>query len=109
MKFFVDHQPPLQLARFLAGEGHVAVHAVEVGMDEAQDVDVWSWATQNDYVVVSKDEDFLFLAKRPRDLVKLVWIRLGNCRKAPLIEAVRRSLSSIVESLESGQRIIELA
>ena len=109
MKFFVDNQRPLQVARFLEAEGHHAVHAAEVGMDEAQDMDVWNWASQNGYVVVSKDEDFLFLAKRPRDLGRLVWIRLGNCRKAPLVEAMRKNLASIVESLEADQRIIELA
>ncbi len=109
MKFFVDNQLPLQLARFLEAEGHHSVHAAEVGMDEARDSDVWSWACQHDYVVISKDEDFLFLAKRPGDEGKLVWIRLGNCRKAPLIDAMRKSLASIIESLQAGHRVIELA
>ena len=36
-------------------------------------------------MVVSKDEDFLGLAMRPGDSGRLLWIRTGNCRTAPLL------------------------
>lgn len=30
--------------------------------------------------MISKDEDLLFLANRPGDKGRLVWVRLGDCR-----------------------------
>jgi predicted nuclease of predicted toxin-antitoxin system len=59
-------------------------------------------------VVVSKDEDFVFLANRPSDRGRLVWVRLGNCRNAALVAAFDRTLDTVVEALASGQRIIEI-
>ena len=108
MRFLVDNQLPIQLARFLLGRGHDAVHVAEVGLDEASDKEVWELATREGRVVVSKDEDFFFLAHRPEDQGALLWIRLGNCRKAALVEAFEGALDKVVAAFESGQRVVEL-
>jgi hypothetical protein len=36
-------------------------------------------------------------------------VRLGNCRKRALIDAVNQSLEAIEAAFESEQRIVELA
>jgi hypothetical protein len=35
-------------------------------------------------------------------------VRLGNCRKSALLDAVERALPAIDDALRSGQRIVEL-
>jgi predicted nuclease of predicted toxin-antitoxin system len=59
-------------------------------------------------VVISKDEDFVFLANRPGDRGKLIWVRLGNCRNPALIAAFNRVHDQIFDALASGQRIVEV-
>jgi predicted nuclease of predicted toxin-antitoxin system len=59
-------------------------------------------------VVVSKDEDFFHLANRPNDQGKLLWIRIGNCRKAALLRAVDAALPQIVAAFDQGSGVIEL-
>lgn len=108
MRFLVDNQLPLQLARHLSGRGHDAIHVIDVGLDEATDQRVWDWATQEGRVVISKDEDFVFLAHRPQDVGLLRWVRLGNCRKDALIEAFDSVLDSVVAAFATGQRVVEL-
>lgn len=76
--------------------------------DGAADIDVWRRATADQRVVVSKDEDFVYLANRPNEQGRLIWVRLGNCRKAPLLDAFERALPAIDDALGSGQRIVEL-
>jgi hypothetical protein len=39
---------------------------------------------------------------------KLVWVRIGNCRKQVLLEAFRVQLPRIVSELEAGNQIVEL-
>jgi predicted nuclease of predicted toxin-antitoxin system len=109
VKFLVDNQPPLQLAHHLAKRDHESMHVSEVGLDGTDDQVVWSWANQRGFVVVSKDEDFFFLAHRPADTGRLVWVRLGNCRKAPLLAAIDSTLEAILAAFDGGQRIVELA
>jgi predicted nuclease of predicted toxin-antitoxin system len=48
-------------------------------MDRASDTEVWQYAAQHDFTIVSKDADFhqrsLLLGSPP----KVVWLRIGNC------------------------------
>ena len=108
MKFLIDHQLPPALARFLRSEGHEVQHVRELGLKEADDAVIWRQALANGQVVVSKDEDFWYLAIAPGSTGRLVWVRIGNCRKRALIETFERRLASIVAALEDGSRIIEI-
>ena len=102
MKFLVDHQLPAALARFIAMQGHQADHVRDLGLMEAEDAVIWRHANARGLVVVSKDEDFNFLAGVPGGTGKLVWVRIGNCRQQALLEAFRIQLPRIVSELETG-------
>ena len=108
MKFLVDHQLPVALARFIATQGHQAEHVRDLGLKEADDTAIWQRASAHDLVIVRKDEDFTFLAGVPGGAGKLVWVRIGNCRKQVLLEAFRVQLPRIVSELEAGNQIVEL-
>ena len=58
MKFLVDHQLPVALARFIATQDHQAEHVRDLGLKEADDTVIWQRAIARDLVIVSKDEDF---------------------------------------------------
>jgi len=87
VKFLVDNQLPAALAKFLASHGQEAIHVLEVGLDAAKDEEVWNHAAKNSIVLITKDEDFSRRASRPEASVQVVWVRLGNCRKAALFSA----------------------
>ena len=108
MKFLVDHQLPVALARFIAAQDHQAEHVRDLGLKEADDTVIWQRAIARDLVIVSKDEDFTFLASVSGGAGKLVWVRIGNCRKQVLLEAFRAQLPRIVSELEAGNQIVEL-
>ena len=108
MNFLVDNQLPPVLARFLTEHGQAGKHVLDFSLDETPDAAVWSYALQHDMVVVSKDDDFLHLASRPGDQGRLVWVRIGNCRKQALLEAFAKALPQVVAALNGGSRIVEL-
>jgi predicted nuclease of predicted toxin-antitoxin system len=108
MKALVDSQLPIALAIHLRQRGHDCQHVLEIGLDESNDLAIWSHALKESRVIVSKDEDFVFLANRPGDGGRLIWVRLGNCRNTVLMAAFDRVLERIVEAIDSGQRIVEI-
>lgn len=108
MRFLLDIHLPVRLAVYLREKGHDCVPAQDVGLGEAADIDLWRWAEREGRIVISKDEDLTFLALRPGDAGRLVWIRLGNCRTATLLSAIEAVHDEMVRSLESGQRIVEV-
>jgi predicted nuclease of predicted toxin-antitoxin system len=108
LNFLVDNQLPPALARFLTDHGFPAKHVLDLELDGAPDAAVWRYALEHDMVLASKDDDFLHLAHRPDDLGRLVWLRVGNCRKSALLGAFSRALPQIVAALNEGQRIVEV-
>lgn len=110
MNFVLDNQLPVHLAASLRKWGHDCIHVIDVKLDDAEDDVVWAWSIANERIVVSKDEDFVYLALRPGDTGRLVWVRLGNCRNASLVAAFEQFEADLVLYLafEGGRRILEI-
>ena len=108
MTFLVDNQLPAALARFLTSRGLDCWHVLDVDLPNASDAEIWEYASRNDCVLISKDEDFFYLANVPSAKVRLIWIRLGNCRTPELLYAMASLWPKIEASLKAGDRIIEV-
>ena len=108
MRFLVDNQLPPSLARWLRDRGHDTEHVFESGLHLLDDRALWARALAYDRIVVSKDEDFLYLTNQPDDAGRFLWVRLGNCRNDALIAAFSSSFDTIVAAFDSGQSVVEL-
>ena len=108
MKFLVDTQLPRAVAHFLASRGHDCEHALDIGLARESDLKLWKYASENECIVVSKDEDFFHLASRAGAQARLVWVRVGNCRTSVLLAEIERLWSRIVRALEAGERVVEI-
>ena len=108
MKLLVDNQLPAALAAHLRNWGLDCVHVLELGLNTADDLEIWRRAAAEDRIVVTKDEDFLLLASRPSDRGRMIWVRLGNCRNATLLAAFDRTRDVLLQAIAAGQRVIEL-
>lgn len=108
MKFLVDNQLPLALAQFLSSRGFPAEHVLHLKIDEASDVVIWNYASANQMVMISKDEDFVYLATASDTKCQLVWVRLGNCRNEDLFTTFDAALPQITAALEQGHSVVEI-
>lgn len=109
MKLLVDNQLPAALARFLSASGLDCQHVLDIGLEAASDQTIWDLARKENLVIVTKDEDFAQLADRQMSIPpQVLWIRLGNCRKAALLKAVADVLPQIREQLLEGHAVVEL-
>ena len=108
MRFLVDNQLPPSLARWLRNRGHDAEHVFERGLYLLDDRSLWARAMADARIVVSKDEDFLYLTSQPNDTGRFLWVRLGNCRNDALLAAFSASFDTIVAAFDSGQSVVEL-
>ncbi len=108
MKFLVDSQLPAALTRFLSSSGIYCLHVLDLDLEAVSDAAIWEFASTHDYVVISKDENFLYLATSPSATAGLIWVRFGNCRTKTLLAAMERLWPKIEAALDSGDRVIEL-
>ena len=103
-----DNQLPAALSRYLRSRGCDCAHVEDVGLSKASDADIWNYAAKNQCVVISKDEDFLYLAKAAETRARFLWVRLGNCRTTALLQAMDRLWPRIEASLAAGDLVVEL-
>lgn len=91
MRLLFDNNLSPRLSAAVADLYPDSVHVRALALQRAPDDDVWEYAREHGYVIVSKDSDF-----HQRSLVegfppKIVWIQRGNCTTAAIIELLRRS------------------
>lgn len=76
-------------------------------MASSTDAEIYEYAALKEYIIVTKDEDFFYLARSKPD-VGLLWIRLGNCRTVVLLAALDQQWSEIIRCFEAGDGIVEI-
>ncbi|WP_043589688.1 DUF5615 family PIN-like protein [Geminisphaera colitermitum] len=108
MRFLVDTQLPKALARRLREAGHEAEHVLELAMGQSPDNDLWQYAAARQEVIVSKDEDFADWVRAGRPGPSVVWLRIGNCTNAELMEWLLPNWPLVVEALKRGERLVEV-
>ena len=109
MTLLVDNQLPLALARYLGANGWECTHVQDVGLEAAEDRRIWQYAKERGLTIITKDEDFQALANRQCSIPpQVVWVRLGNCRKAVLMEAFSKILPALRDMLDAGDAVVEI-
>lgn len=108
MRFLIDAQFPPALARHIESRGHKAEHVADLALERAPDPRIRARAAETDAVIVTKDEDFA-VHHILHDGPSVVWVRIGNTRRAELLRRFDAELPKIVAALERGETLIELA
>jgi predicted nuclease of predicted toxin-antitoxin system len=107
-RFLVDAQLPPGLAKHLSALGYDADHVNRIGLGAAGDRAIWAYAVAKAAVLVTKDEDFVALARHGPPGAPVVWIRIGNCTNDALWRVLGSALPEILVALEAGERVIEV-
>ncbi len=82
-----------------------SVHVSMLGMGKAMDIEIWQYAYDNDYMIVTKDADFSEFGLVKGFPPKIIWIRRGNCSTQEIEMILRESYSEIgalSEDAETG-------
>jgi predicted nuclease of predicted toxin-antitoxin system len=108
MRFIVDAQLPPALARLLTSHNHVVEHVSDIGMENANDKSIWTYALQNQAIIITKDEDFSLRQQQSRARPGIVWIRIGNTSRRALLQWFEPLIPAIVQLIEQGDRLIEI-
>ena len=79
MRLLFDQNLSPRLIRLLSDVYPECSHVHDLGMDTASDTELWNYAAERGYTIVSKDADFHQRSLLRGAPPKVVWIRQGNC------------------------------
>lgn len=106
MNFLVDAQLPRRLAVRLNEQGHTAKHTLDLpDGNRTSDAEIIRIAQEEQYIVVTKDADFVdsfYLKGEPQ---KLFLISTGNISNADLEALVLGNLPAIATAFQSGSMV----
>ena len=102
MRLLFDQNLSPRLVQLLADLYPNSSHVPDVALGQAEDRDVWTFAQEHGFAIVSKDGDFRqgsFLLGAPP---KVIWVRLGN-RTTRDIETALRSSRVQLQEFDSSE------
>jgi len=106
MKFLIDMPLSPALARWLVVEGHDALHASELGLGRAPDVEIIERAKHEARTIVTADLDYpRLLALAQSTEPSLILFRDGDWTEADVIARMAQVLTALTEA-DIAQSII---
>jgi predicted nuclease of predicted toxin-antitoxin system len=106
MKFLIDAQLPPRLCDWLRERGHEARHVADMGLLAASDAAIADTAQREEMILVTKDEDFIYL--RLPDRFAMLWLRIGNATNRALADWLSARWPAIEAMLAAGERLVEV-
>jgi predicted nuclease of predicted toxin-antitoxin system len=106
VKLLLDAQLPPTLCRWFEEHGHETLHAQHLPDPPVADEHIADLAEHHDWIVLTKDEDFLRLNRDGR--FQLIWLRCGNITNRALRAWLDERWADVENLLVAGERLIEV-
>ena len=98
----LDHNLSFRTARALTGVFEAVHHVYDFGMDETPDEEILRFAAARDWIIVTKDSDFLELVETHGTPPKIVLLLVGN-QPNKVIEATLLSYRDAIHALRRDE------
>lgn len=95
MKLLFDHNLSPRLVNRLADIFPNSSHLFLLALDQVPDQEVWQYARDNGYIIVTKDADFNEIVILRGFPPKIIWIRRGNCSTGDIETILRTNFLDI--------------
>lgn len=102
MKLLLDENLAPRLAAALSDLYPGSVHVRDCGLRGASDVEVWLYAQEKGFVIVSKDSDFSQRSSLLGGPPKVIWLRVGNCATTR-VDFILRNAAVRIQTFDDGE------
>ena len=109
MKILLDANISWKLVDKLEAIYGECAHVDLVGLNvPADDIDIWNYALKNNYVIITKDNDFLNLMELRGFPPKIVLLKTGNNSSRGLLELLVNKKSMIEDLIKNEYGLLEI-
>jgi predicted nuclease of predicted toxin-antitoxin system len=109
MKILLDANISWKLVNILMPVFGECVHVDLIGLPvPAGDKDIWDYALNNEYIIITKDNDFLDLLELKGFPPKIVLLKTGNNSSRVLAELLSNSKQKIEELKNNDYGLLEI-
>ncbi len=107
MKFLLDMNLSPKLATIFREKGYESIHWIEVGPAEACDRDILRWASENGWIIITNDLDFVaILASEGLDFPSVIQTRRLELFPQSLFPVLEQVIKRFEHELRRGAMIV---
>lgn len=103
VKLLFDENLSPRLARAVADDFPNSAHVHEMNLGATDDSEIWRYALDNHFTIVSKDSDFLDISIVSGHPPKVIQLNVGNVSTSTTEKLLKQNLSHLKRFMESDQ------
>jgi predicted nuclease of predicted toxin-antitoxin system len=104
MKLLFDQNISFRIVRSLPETFAESKHIRSAGLNDCDDADIWLFAKQNSFTIVTFDADFFDLSVVWGFPPKIVWLRTGNLTTSEITERIILNYSIISSFIDNPEQ-----
>lgn len=104
MKLLFDQNISYRILQLLPDSFSDCKQVGSVGLHNCNDSDIWKFAKQNGFTIVTFDSDFFDMSILHGHPPKVVWLRTGNMQTSELAERILLNFSNIDSFIEDSEQ-----
>ena len=109
MKILLDANISYKLTKILTPVYGECTHVDYIDLEvPVEDIDIWDYALENEFVIITKDNDFVDLMDLKGFPPKVVLLKTGNNSSRSLAELLINAKQNIVELVNSNLGLLEI-
>ena len=101
MKLLFDQNISFRVLQLLPDSFADCCHVRSVGLNDRNDAEIWQYARQNGYTIVTFDADFFDLSTLRGFPPKIVWFRTGNMTTPEIAERIVLSYADMAAFIDN--------
>jgi predicted nuclease of predicted toxin-antitoxin system len=109
MKLLFDQNISFRILRLLPNYFTDCKHISSVGLNDCDDTEIWQYAQQNNFTIVTFDADFFDISVLKGFPPKIIWLRTGNLTTSEIANCLILNYSNMVSFIDnSDQSCLEI-
>ncbi|ODH01876.1 hypothetical protein A4S05_26815 [Nostoc sp. KVJ20] len=110
MTIWVDAHLSPAIATWISNTfGITALALRDVGLRDAEDLEIFEAAKAQGVILITKDSDFVDLVERLGAPPQIIWLTCGNTSNARLQEILNATLLQALKILRTGETLVEIS
>ncbi len=107
MKLLFDQNISFRISKKVTDVFAGCQHVTDVKLEDAEDLEIWQYAKDNEFAIVTFDADYYDIALLRGVPPKIIWLRVGNVTTSQLANILKANASNIEHFLNNQEGIHE--
>ena len=108
MKLLFDQNISFRIISKISTHFPEAKQVRQIGIEDYSDIEIWKFAKENNFTIVTFDADFYDLSNLKGHPPKIIWLRFGNT-KTDFLSEIINSKKSIINDFINADGYSEIA